>query len=463
MSSFKRANIVESAAEGNPPQSLTGQHTVNNFDEPSWKLAGVVGPGEETQSLREAALVRKADETYALLAAIVESSDDAIFSCDLNGSITSWNKSAERIFGYTQNEMIGRPTSVLAPPHAPEDSALVLEQIRRGYRVDHYETIRHHQDGSDVVVSLSVSPLRDFTGSIIGASKVARDITGTKRAEQALRNADKLALAGRMAASIAHEINNPLEAITNLLFLLEHEEISEQGRRYLTLAQHELTRVSHIASQTLGFFRGAPGSAAHPLQDILDSAISLNAGRLSTCNVVSEKRYGAVAPLLCNQGELRQVFVNLVANALDAMSSGGGRLLIRVRDASDPISGVPGVRITFADTGSGMSAQTHRVLFEPFYTTKGSTGTGLGLWVSSQIIARHKGRILVRSSQSSERHGTVFSIFLPRLNEMPSSDDEKSKSQGMPLPINGNATSPEGASRHTPAEPGQQSAAYTAA
>jgi PAS domain S-box-containing protein len=462
MSSFKRANICKSAAEGEMPQSVTEQHMVNNFDEHSWKLAGVVEPGEETPNLREAALERRANETYALLAAIVESSDDAIFSCDLNGSITSWNKSAERIFGYTAKEVIGQPTSALAPPHAPEDSTHILEQIRHGVRVDHYETIRRHKDGSDVVVSLSVSPLCDFSGNIIGASKVARDITGTKRAEQALRNADKLALAGRMAASIAHEINNPLEAITNLLFLLEHEEISEQGRRYLTLAQHELTRVSHIASQTLGFFRGAPGSATHPLQDILDSAVSLNVGRLSTCNVLFQKKYATVAPLLCNQGELRQVFVNLVANALDAMPS-GGRLLIRVRNASDPVSGAPGVRITVADTGSGMSAHTHRALFEPFYTTKGSTGTGLGLWVSSQIIARHKGHITVRSSQSPDRHGTVFSIFLPRLNDMPSDGAERSHSHQLPLPIDGQATSPEDASRHTPAEPAPQSTAYTAA
>jgi signal transduction histidine kinase len=198
------------------------------------------------------------------------------------------------------------------------------------------------------------------------------------------------------------------------------------------------------------------------LADIVDSAVSLNIGRLTTCSVQFEKKFAPVAPLLCNQGELRQVLVNLVANALDAMP-GGGRLLIRIRDASDPATGVSGARITVADTGSGMSAQTHRVLFEPFYTTKGSTGTGLGLWVSSQIIARHKGHISVRSSQSAEHHGTVFSIFLPRLQEIPSSDAEKSHSHQLPLPIASQPTSPEDASRHTPAEPGQPSTAYNAA
>jgi len=452
MSSFERANISTSAAPYESPWSVV--HRSGGVDSPA-----------ETTNAREEALERRANETLALLAAIVESSDDAILSSDLDGIITSWNKGAERIFGYTAQDMIGRPTSALAPQSALEDPLHVLEKIRRGERVDHYETIRRHKDGSDVIVSLSVSPLCDPEGNIIGASKVARDITGTKRAEQALRNADKLALAGRMAASIAHEINNPLEAITNLLFLLEHEIISEQARRYLTLAQHELTRVSHIASQTLGFFRGAPGSATHPLADIVDSAVSLNLGRLNTCNVQFEKKFAPVAPLLCNQGELRQVLVNLVANALDAMPS-GGRLLIRIRDASDLATGAPGARITIADTGSGMSAQTHRVLFEPFYTTKGSTGTGLGLWVSSQIIARHKGHISVRSSQSPDHHGTVFSIFLPRLQELPLGDSDRSdasRSRQMPLPIDSQATSPEDGSRHTPAEPAPPSTAYNAA
>jgi PAS domain S-box-containing protein len=463
MSSLERANISTSAAQGEMSKEVFQQQkTTGAFDGSLWQLSGVVASPEATTNAREEALERKANDSLALLAAIVESSDDAILSCDLNGTITTWNKGAERIFGYTAKEMIGRPTSALAPQNSLEDSSHILEQIRRGQRVDHYETIRCHKDGSDVVVSLCVSPLCDLKGNIIGASKVARDVTGTKRAEQALRNADKLALAGRMAASIAHEINNPLEAITNLLYLLQHEDISEQGRRYLTLAQHELTRVSHIASQTLGFFRGAPGSATHPVADIVDSAISLNIGRLSTCNVQFEKKYSSMEPLLCNQGELRQVFVNLVANAVDAMPS-GGRLLIRVHNASDPTTGVSGVRITVADTGSGMSARTHRVLFEPFYTTKESTGTGLGLWVSNQIIARHKGRITVRSSQSADRHGTVFSIFLPRLQEIPSGDVEKSQSHQLPLRIDSHATSPEDASRHTPAEPGQQSTAYNAA
>ncbi|HEU4636803.1 MAG TPA: PAS domain S-box protein [Edaphobacter sp.] len=402
----------------------------------------------------------------ALLAAIVESSDDAILSCDLDGKITSWNRSAERIFGYTANEILGRSTSILASPRCQDDAARVLDEIRAGGRIDHYETWRRHKDGTDVLISMTVSPICDGSGKIIGASKVSRDITSTRRAEEALRNTDKLALAGRMAASIAHEINNPLESVTNLLYLTEHEVISEEARSYLTLAQHELARVSHIASQTLGFFRNAQGSSQVPLQEILDSALSLHLGRLSTSNVVVLKEYASIPSQLVHQGELRQVIVNLIGNALDAMSD-GGRLRLRVRAAYDPVTDTRGARIVIADTGAGMSQSTRRQIFEPFFTTKGASGTGLGLWVSSQIIARHKGRISLRSSQSPNHCGTVFSIFLPNLSEAPSTDLQGSQStrqQKQPLQISEKGASErEDASRHTPSELDRQSAAYNAA
>jgi len=409
---------------------------------------------------------RNTQRDSALLAAIVESSDDAILSCDLNGRITSWNKAAERIFGYKADEIIGRSTSLLSSPRCKEDPERVLEEIRNGRKIEHYETWRRHKDGTDVLMSITVSPICDQTGRIIGASKVSRDITATRRAEEALRNTDKLALAGRMAASIAHEINNPLESVTNLLYLAEHESISEEARSYLTLAQHELARVSHIASQTLGFFRNNRGTSTIPLPEIMDSALSLHLGRLSTSNVVVRKEYGPIPPQFVQQGELRQVIVNLIGNALDAMGE-GGRLRLRVRPAYDPVTDARGARIVIADTGSGMSKVTQRQIFEPFFTTKGASGTGLGLWVSSQIIARHKGRISLRSSQSPNHRGTVFSIFLPNLSEAPSSDIDEtqgSRQHHLPLQISDKtATAREDESRHTPSELDQQSAAYNAA
>jgi PAS domain S-box-containing protein len=380
--------------------------------------------------------------------------------------ITSWNKGAERTFGYTAAEMLGHLTSELASPSCLEDTQLVLEKIRQGEKIDHYETQRRHKDGSELTVSMTVSPVRDADGNLIGASKVSRDITATRRAEDSLRNTDKLALVGRMAASIAHEINNPLESVTNLLYLIEQGPLSDEARGYLTLAQHELTRVSHIASQTLGFFRNNRISRAGPLSDIVDSALSLHLGRLSTSSVTVQKEYKQVSPFFFHQGELRQVLVNLIGNALDAMPS-GGRLRVRIHRAYDAVTDSFGVRIVVADTGAGMTNVTARKLFEPFYTTKGSSGTGLGLWVSSQIIHRHKGRISVRSSQSPRHSGTVFSIYLPHLSEAPLSEMENDPGLHLQKKTHPTAeqqaTSREDESRHTPSEPDQQSTGYNAA
>lgn len=414
-------------------------------------------------SSQKVAAFKTKSQLSSFLAAIVESSDDAIYSCTLEGLITSWNKAAERIFGYKSSEILGKATSILSSQTA-KDTPSILEQIRHGQLVDHYETTRLHKDGSEIIVSLSVSPIYDTAGNIIGASKVARDITSARQAEQSLRNADKLALAGRMAASIAHEINNPLEAITNLLYLLQQEDLSPQSREYLTLAQHELVRVSTIASQTLGFFRGTHGPAKTQLNEIIDSAISLHAGRLLLAEINVKTSYRPTPALFCQQGELRQVLVNLISNALDSMEP-KGNLQIRIRPSTHPATGISGIRLTVADTGSGMSAQTLRLLFEPFYTTKGSSGTGLGLWVTQQIISRHKGRIAVRSSQHAAHHGTVFSIFFPLLDPhatQTASDSATTKT----LPIDvapSTSTSREDASRHTPSEPAPPSAAYSAA
>jgi len=465
MSGFK--SIFPASTEAARSQASPGVHPSTTFDQPLWQLAGTVessqGPASEIQ--KEQAL-DEAQQTHALLAAIVESSDDAIISHDLNGVITSWNKGAERIFGYTAEEMIGKPTSELATTNSKEDSARVLQMIRNGERVDHYETTRRHKDGSDVYVSLSVSPICDAKGTIIGASKVSRDITRARLAEQALRNADKLALAGRMSASIAHEINNPLEAITNLLYLLRHESLSDEGRNYLDLAQNEIGRVSHIASETLSFFRSSPISAHCSVVDILESALALHAGKISTGRIELEREYERVMPLLCNPGELRQVVVNLIGNAIDAMPS-GGRLRLRVTEACHPLTHAPGVRLSIADTGVGMAPATQRKIFEPFYTTKGATGTGLGLWVSNQLVVRHQGHISMRSSQGPGRHGTVFSVFLPRLKNLENDQQEHTgprHDRQLPLPIDGQpVTSHADESRHTPAEPDSPSTAYNAA
>ncbi len=241
---------------------------------------------------------------------------------------------------------------------------------------------------------------------------VTLDITERVLSEVALRNADKLALVGRLSSSIAHEINNPLEAVTNLLFLLQSSNLGDIEKGYVSTAQRELARVSEIAAQTLTFNRQRDSYTEAKLTDILDSVLALYQGRLATSNIRVIRRYRYRKPMLCYPGELRQVFTNLIANAFDATRK-GGRIVVREQSAVHPESGTLGVRITIADTGSGMSEAVKTRIFEAFYSTKGNNGTGLGLWISKGIVDKHHGTLHFRSSTKSGHSGTVFVIFLP--------------------------------------------------
>jgi signal transduction histidine kinase len=288
----------------------------------------------------------------------------------------------------------------------------VLNQIRRGERVDHYETMRRRKDGTEIAVSLTVSPMRISSGEIVGASKIARDISARKQAEKDMRIAENLAAVGRLATSIAHDINNPLAAATNLLFLLENENLSEEGKHYLAMAQRELSRIAHIAAQALGFYRSRGELVWLSIATILDDALVLHHDRCSALGIEVSRDYDSAPQIFGRPGELRQVMVNLVGNALDAMPS-GGRLQLRIRRITDWIKGGRALCIAVADTGGGMSAETRHRLFEPFYTTKQGAGSGLGLWICADIVGKYKGRISMRSNDVPGRNGSVFMLFLP--------------------------------------------------
>jgi PAS domain S-box-containing protein len=245
------------------------------------------------------------------------------------------------------------------------------------------------------------------------------DASDRKRSEEALRKTEKLAATGRLAASIAHEINNPLEAITNLLYLLSnHAELEDPARSYVQMAEHEVRRISEITQQTLRFYRQSTLPARANLAELLDSVLSLHHGRLRNFGIQVQKEYDASIDFYCFAGELRQVFANLVGNAIDAMPD-GGKLCIRARrsrDWSHPERA--GVRFQIADTGSGMPPEVKKHIFEAFFTTKEVTGTGLGLWVSSEIVVKHGGLMRVRSRPSGQQtpgrsSGTIFELFFP--------------------------------------------------
>ena len=346
------------------------------------------------------------------LAAIVETADDAIISKTIEGVVTSWNRGAERIFGYPEQEMLGQSIFRLACVDGEKDMIAVLHQICRGERVDHYETMRRRKDGTEIAVSLTVSPMRNSSGEIVGASKIARDISARKRAEKALQVAEKLAAVGRLATSIAHDINNPLTAATYLLFLLENENLSEEGKHYLTTTQRELSRIAHITTQALGFYRSRGEPVWLSIATILDDALALHHDRCSALEIEVLRDYDSAPHIFCHPGELRQVMVNLIGNAFDAMPS-GGRLQLRIRRTTDWIKGGRALCIAVADTGGGMSAETRHRLFEPFYTTKQGTGSGLGLWICADIVGKYKGRISMRSNDVAGRNGSVFMLVLP--------------------------------------------------
>jgi signal transduction histidine kinase len=247
-----------------------------------------------------------------------------------------------------------------------------------------------------------------------GIALFYRDITDRRQRDDALARTEKLAAVGRMASSISHEINNPLESVTNLLYLIELTVgTPEEMRTYAQLASSELARVSHIVTQTLKFHRQSTHAVETRASEIIESVLALYQSRIVTLHTTVDRRYDDHDSLLCFAGDMRQVFANLIGNALDATGN-DGKLWLRTRAAHDPRTGQPGVRVTVGDNGCGMNTETSAKVFEAFYTTKGMTGSGLGLWVSEEIVRTHHGVIRLRSCDRPGRSGTVFSLFFPR-------------------------------------------------
>jgi PAS domain S-box-containing protein len=367
-----------------------------------------------------------AEEGAQRLAAIVASSDDAIVSKDLHGIVTSWNPGAERTFGYTAEEMIGQPITKIIPLNLHDEETRILATIARGERIQHYETLRLAKSGSLIEVSLTVSPVRDEDGNIVGAAKIARDITQRKKTERALQMTERLASVGRLAATVAHEINNPLEAVINLIYLARRASSQIDARRFLGLAEEELERVSHLTKQTLGFYRETKGATRFRLGEIVTSLLSVFASRTRNRGIAVLPEIEGDIELYAVPGEIRQVVANLVSNSIDALDGGGqgGKVRIRVAPATQ-WSGdeTHGVRLTVADTGSGIPASVRAQLFEPFFTTKKDVGTGLGLWVCKSIVENHRGSIRMRSATTPGKSWTVFSVFLPLNAQKPAAEE----------------------------------------
>jgi PAS domain S-box-containing protein len=333
--------------------------------------------------------------------------------------------------GLPKEKIIGKKITDIAPLHGLRE---LLETAASGIPVRNHllEGELPTRPGEHRFWNVNYSPVYNADGKVEVIAAVILEITNQKKAEAALIQSEKLAAVGRLASSISHEINNPLEAITNLLYLIDlSEDLPEGTRSYVQTAQNELSRVCQIATQTLRFHRQAVRATNINAEDLVSAVLNLYQGRLSNSHIKVEANYFSSTTVLCFENDIRQVLNNLIANAIDAMRQ-GGRLIVRAHDAMDYSPGHPdgrrGIRITIADTGHGMSPAVQSRLFEPFYTTKDLNGTGLGLWISAGIVSRHQGRINFRSSPGPTHRGTIFSLFLPCV-ESPTAETETSHTQ----------------------------------
>jgi PAS domain S-box-containing protein len=317
---------------------------------------------------------------------------------------------------------LGRTIAELLPdPAAEQLQACVQNVFETGQAVRDFELNSPNFNDTEENRSwlINVYPVKTASQSVRWVGAIIVETTERKRSEEALRKTEKLAAAGRLAASIAHEINNPLEAITNLLYLLCSElSLDTQARAYAESAQYEVSRVAEMTQQTLRFYRQSTLPVVANVAELLDSVLTLFQGRVHALHVEVTRSFGRDVDLYCFSGELRQLFANLVGNALDAMNH-GGRLWLRVRRSRSWVDDSPGVRIFIADNGCGMTQRTRQRIFEPFFTTKDATGTGLGLWVSEEIIHKHNGTVRVASrpdeaaNNGRKAAGTVFMVFFP--------------------------------------------------
>ncbi|MES2223026.1 MAG: PAS domain-containing protein [Acidobacteriota bacterium] len=329
-----------------------------------------------------------------------------------DGSIVWYNRRWYEYTGTSFEQMAGWGwRSVHNPDLLPAVVAKYKDCLQSGTPFEMTFPLRR-ADGDFRMFLTLASPVRDKSGRIVRWFGTNTDIDAQRKAESGLRQAEKLAVVGRLAASIAHEINNPLEAVMNLIFLARLSAVDEETSGYLRSAEEELARVSQIASQALRFHKQQSSAVATDVVELLDSVLTLYRGKLARNKIQADVEALDCPHLVCYSGEIRQLFANLVGNATDAMPT-GGRLRLRVRPVTDWRHQEPGVRVTISDTGHGMPPDVRRRIYEPFFTTKGEVGTGLGLWVSAGIVDKHRGSMHVRSRTAVGKSGTTFTVILP--------------------------------------------------
>lgn len=352
------------------------------------------------------------------LGTTLRSIGDGVIVCDPEGNIALMNPVAERLTGWNESLAKGLPLPQvfhIIAEHTRAVSENPVDKVRRTGDVVSLanHTILIRKNGEEIGIDDSAAPIRNREGKMIGIVLVFRDCTDRRNSQTALMRAEKLAAAGKLAASIAHEVNNPLEGLTNMLYLASESIDLAEIRQWLAQAQSEVGRLSHITRQTLGFYRESAHPAEYSPANVAEEVLSFYLPKAQSKNVELQSQIRTRRLTYGTAGELKQVLSNLISNSLDAMPNGGVvRVAVReVTDLKDPR--IQGVRISVADNGCGIPTHILNHVFEPFFTTKHETGTGLGLWVSKELVAKHGGTLRVRSSIAGSRTGTVFSIYIP--------------------------------------------------
>jgi PAS domain S-box-containing protein len=339
---------------------------------------------------------------------LLELATEAIIVRDLHGVLLYWNSGAEALYGWRREEVLGKSIHQVLQTRFPKGLSDLESTLAQTGKWNGNLT-QSTRDGREVTVACRKA-LKAGGNAVL---EINRDITAQLRAEDALRKAERLAAMGRVAGIIAHEINNPLESITNTFYLLrDHPSLDDEARYFAKLGEEELLRVCHITRQTLGFYRESEHSVEVSITAILDDILELQARRIKSDDIAVEKQYRTKGIIWGFPVELRQVFLNLIGNAIQAMHE-GGTLRLHVFDSSWRRHRRPEVCISICDTGTGVDPKNAKHLFEPFFTTKSTKGTGLGLWISKGIIQKYGGTIRFRSLSVNGRKITCFQVRLP--------------------------------------------------
>jgi PAS domain S-box-containing protein len=378
------------------------------------ELSGVVLVFRSVLERRRAMRILR--ESRERLNSIYNTSLEYIGILNPEGTLLDCNRASLTFAGNSRDEVLGQPfwggPWFRYTPGMAEQIRAIIEHAAAGHTT-RTELSLMQPSGNVIIFDFSLTPVFDPDGAVLYMVPEARDISDLKRAQAALIQSEKLAAAGRLAASIAHEINNPLEAVTNLLYLARHGDCAESVQSFVEAAEQELRRVAIITNQTLRFHKQSTNpERVHPAE-LIETVLSVHDRRLKSGNIAAELRHDPSEPIVCFAGDVRQVLNNLISNSIEAMNGLGGRLLVRTHVSRNWETQQPGFVFTVADTGSGIPADKIRHIFDPFFTTKGSNGNGLGLWISREIASRQHGSLRVRSSTRKDASGTVFRFFLP--------------------------------------------------